>query len=73
LRPNPNATFTLPDGKTLDRQTKVITFVSRQLEPYRGFHTFMRALPELQRRLPDTQFVIVGADYPFNIKNFILY
>ena len=62
LRPNPNATFTLPDGKTLDRQTKVITFVSRQLEPYRGFHTFMRALPELQRRLPGTHFVIVGAD-----------
>ncbi len=62
LRPDPNACFRLPDGRKLTRATKVITFVSRNLEPYRGFHTFMRALPDLQRRLPNAQFVLVGAD-----------
>ena len=39
-----------------------LTYVSRQLEPYRGFHVYMRALPELQRRLPNAHFVLVGAD-----------
>lgn len=61
-RPDPAAAFRLADGKALTRREKVITYVSRQLEPYRGFHVFMRALPELQRCIPDAQFVIVGAD-----------
>ena len=62
LSANPSATFTLPDGRSLTRKDQVITFVSRQLEPYRGFHTFIRALPALQRRLPKAHFVIVGSD-----------
>lgn len=62
VRLDPAAAFRLPDGRTLTRGDKVITFVSRQLEPYRGFHVFMRALPDLQRRIPDAQFVIVGSD-----------
>jgi glycosyltransferase involved in cell wall biosynthesis len=61
-KPNPDAVFQLGDGRRLTRLDTVITFVSRQLEPYRGFHVFMRALPELQRRLPQAHFVIVGAD-----------
>ena len=60
--PDPAAAFRLANGRLLTRKDKLITFVSRQLEPYRGFHVFMRALPELQRRLPDAQFVIVGGD-----------
>jgi hypothetical protein len=32
------------------RQDQVITFVARNLEPYRGYHIFMRALPEILRR-----------------------
>jgi glycosyltransferase involved in cell wall biosynthesis len=62
LRADPEARFRLPDGRELTREQRVVTFVSRQLEPYRGFHVFMRALPALQRRLPDVQFVIVGSD-----------
>ena len=62
VRPDPAAIFTFADGRTLTRKDKVLTFVSRQLEPYRGFHVYMRALPELQRRMPDAHFVLVGAD-----------
>ena len=62
VAPDPAARFRLPDGRELSREQQVVTFVSRQLEPYRGFHVYMRALPELQRRLPKAQFVLVGAD-----------
>jgi glycosyltransferase involved in cell wall biosynthesis len=40
---------------------RLLTFVSRHLEPYRGFHTLMRALPHVMAR-PDTQVVCVGGD-----------
>ena len=44
------------------RKDEVITFVNRNLEPYRGYHTFMRALPALLKARPHAQVVIVGAD-----------
>lgn len=62
LRPNAEASFILPDGRRLTRNDIVVSYVSRRLEPYRGFHVFMRALPDLQRRLPNAQFVVIGAD-----------
>jgi glycosyltransferase involved in cell wall biosynthesis len=43
-------------------EPELITYVSRNLEPYRGFHTFMRAIPEIQRRRPKARIVIVGGD-----------
>ncbi len=46
----------------LTRADKIVTYVARNLEPYRGFHVFMRALPELQRRHPDARVLVVGAD-----------
>jgi len=62
LAPNPAATFTLPDGRILKRGDEVLTFVNRNLEPYRGYHIFMRALPEVLAARPGAQVVIVGGD-----------
>jgi hypothetical protein len=39
-----------------------LTYVARNLEPYRGFHIFMRALAKLQQRHPQVHALIVGGD-----------
>ncbi len=62
LKPDDTATVTLPNGTTLSRKDEVLTYVSRNLEPYRGFHSFMRALPEVLKARPDAHVVIVGGD-----------
>ena len=49
-------------GPVLRPGDEVVTFVARQLEPYRGYHIFMRALPLLQKLRPNVRVVIVGAD-----------
>ena len=46
----------------LTKKDKILTFVNRNLEPYRGYHIFMRALPEIIERHPDTHVLIVGSD-----------
>jgi len=45
---------------SLDPSRPIVTFVNRRIEPYRGAHTFLRAIPEIQRAHPDCQVVIVG-------------
>ena len=51
------------NGKdALTKQREVITFVNRNLEPYRGYHVFMRSLPELLRRRPNALVLVVGGD-----------
>ena len=62
VRPDPGARVTLPDGQVLTRDDEVLTFVNRNLEPYRGYHVFMRALPRLLAARPQAQVVIVGGD-----------
>lgn len=66
LTPKPDAVFeiTTPAGAQLrlTRNDQVITFVNRNLEPYRGYHTFMRALPEILRQNPKAVVLIVGGD-----------
>lgn len=62
VRPDPSVQVQLSGGGLLDRSVPIITYVSRNLEPYRGFHVFMRALPEMLRRLPRAHVVIVGGD-----------
>ncbi|MDR0716241.1 MAG: glycosyltransferase family 4 protein [Azoarcus sp.] len=62
LGPDPAATLRLPNGKVLRAGEPVITYVARNLEPYRGFHRFMRALPAILRAHPACQVVIIGGD-----------
>lgn len=57
-----NARLRLPDGRELTRADEVITFVARNLEPYRGFHVFLRMLPALLARRRAARVVIVGGD-----------
>jgi glycosyltransferase involved in cell wall biosynthesis len=45
---------------TLTKTDKLITFVNRHIEPYRGCHSFIRAIPKIQELQPDSQIVIVG-------------
>jgi len=44
----------------LQRGESIITFVNRRLEPYRGCHTFIRAIPRIQALHPGARIVIVG-------------
>ncbi len=61
LQPDPTVSLTI-DGKQLRYGDPIVTFVNRNLEPYRGYHQFMRALPLLQQQCPEAQIVIVGGE-----------
>ncbi len=63
-RPNPDLrrrTVTLGGYKVRPGE-KLVTYVVRDLEPYRGFHVFMRALPRLLTARPDVRVILVGGD-----------
>lgn len=59
-----------PDGQVelqlnnivIQRSDEIITFINRNLEPLRGYHIFMRALPEIMRSRPNSRVIIVGGD-----------
>ncbi|MCC7264543.1 MAG: glycosyltransferase family 4 protein [Candidatus Latescibacteria bacterium] len=62
VTPAPDTRLEIGDGVVLDAGSEVITFVNRNLEPYRGYHIFMRALPRLLAARPNAQVVIIGGD-----------
>jgi glycosyltransferase involved in cell wall biosynthesis len=62
LTPDPRAEVTLPGGPNLCAGDEVLTFVNRNIEPYRGCHIFLRALPAVLAARPQAQVVIVGGD-----------
>jgi len=62
VRPDATAQLWLKGGLSLGRNDEVITYSSRNLEPYRGIHTFLRALPKVLRSRPNAHAVIVGGD-----------
>lgn len=61
FRPDPSASMRLGRNNHLVRAgDEVVSFVSRTLDPYRGFHIFMRALPDVLRQRPQSIALIVG-------------
>lgn len=63
VRPMSDAALSISEaGIKLSRADEVITYCARNLEPYRGFHIFMRALPEILSRRPKAHVIIVGGD-----------
>lgn len=63
LVPDANARFVVPNSSLeLSTADEVVTYVSRNLEPYRGFPSFMRSLPEVLRQRPKAHVLVVGGD-----------
>ena len=60
--PDPHAALTLHDGLRLTASDEILTYSARSLEPIRGFHSFMRALPEVLAARPRAKILVVGDD-----------
>lgn len=59
VKPNLTAKLQIGD-RFFTKSDEIITFVNRNLEPYRGYHIFMRALPKIMANRPNATVVIVG-------------
>jgi len=62
VKPNPAAVFKLASGRSLTGNDEVLTYVTRNLEPLRGCHIFLRSLPRILKERPNAEVVIVGGD-----------
>jgi glycosyltransferase involved in cell wall biosynthesis len=62
--PDAKAGLRLASGLSLSATDKVITFVNRTFEPYRGIHVLIEALPEVLSARPEAQVLLVGQDTP---------
>mgnify|MGYP001120378658 CR=1 FL=1 len=66
-KPNPDVQITISTKDfpelTLNRSHKIVTFVNRNLEPHRGYHIFMRALPHILQTHPDAWILIIGGQH----------
>src|SRR5205823_4430245 len=60
VRPDETARMWLCNGLRLSPGQEIVTYSARDLEPYRGFHVFMRALPKVLRERPKAQVLVVG-------------
>lgn len=61
--PLEGATAELPAANLqVTQQDEIVTFINRNLEPYRGYHIFMRALPAVLKARPNARAVIIGED-----------
>jgi glycosyltransferase involved in cell wall biosynthesis len=62
VKPNPEVTGTVRKGLRLRAGEEIVTYVARNLEPYRGFPTFMHAAKLILERRPNCHIVVLGGD-----------
>ncbi len=63
LRPDPHVTLSLGRlDQPLTRNDEILTFMARNLERTRGFHVFMRALPEILDARPKARVLVIGGN-----------
>lgn len=63
LKPKSSAKLGLSRlGRDLTRTDEIVTYVTRNLEHTRGFHIFMRALPEILAQRPNARVLILGGN-----------
>jgi glycosyltransferase involved in cell wall biosynthesis len=60
FRPDPDAVFKSPMGRSFTSADRVITYVARGADPFRGFRPFIEALGILQAEDPAVEALIVG-------------
>lgn len=60
VKPARHASFRLPSGRLLTAKDEVVTFAARNLEPLRGYHIFMRALPRIMAHRPHAEILVIG-------------
>jgi glycosyltransferase involved in cell wall biosynthesis len=63
-RPDPTARLILANESRVEFKAgdEIVTYVARNLEPYRGFPSFMRSLPKILAARPNARVLIVGGD-----------
>ncbi|MBX8535598.1 glycosyltransferase family 4 protein [Pseudomonas cichorii] len=62
VQPDTSATLELPSGEVFRAGDPIVTYVARNLEPYRGFHSFMRSVPEVLKEHATARIIVVGGD-----------
>jgi glycosyltransferase involved in cell wall biosynthesis len=63
LKPDPEVQITLGRlDRPVTRQDEIFTYMARNMERARGFHTFMRALPQIQAERPNARALIIGGN-----------
>lgn len=64
--PDPDASIEIKTAEgattTMKQGDEIVTFVVRNLEPYRGFPQFMRAAEIIQKRRSNAKIIIIGGD-----------
>jgi glycosyltransferase involved in cell wall biosynthesis len=62
-KPEPTARLIMASSKAeFAAGEEIVTYVARNLEPYRGFPNFMRSLPRILAARPKARVLIVGGD-----------
>jgi glycosyltransferase involved in cell wall biosynthesis len=61
--PNANASAKLGRiAVPVDRNDEIFTYMARNMEPVRGFHMFMRALPKILGARPNARAIVIGGN-----------